>query len=46
MFKNMNPRKYPNSGVQMKLMIMLVDVNFTFLKLFFSSLMGTSKNTP
>ena len=45
-FKNSEPRKYPNKGVHMKLIIRLVVVNFTFLKLFFNSLRGTSRNNP
>ena len=45
-FKNRTPRKYPRSGVQIKLIIRLVDVNLTFLKLFFKSLSGTSRNSP
>ena len=45
-FKNRFPRKYPNNGVQMKLIIRLVDVNLMFLKLFFKFLRGTSKNKP
>ena len=40
------PRKYPNSGVHMKLTIRLVAVNFVFLKLSFSSFSGTSRNSP
>lgn len=45
-FKNRAPRKYPRSGVQIKLIIRLADVNLTFLKLFFKSLSGTSRNSP
>lgn len=45
-FKNRTPRKYPRSGVQIKLIIRLADVNLTFLKLFFKSLSGTSRNSP
>lgn len=45
-FKNRAPRKYPRIGVQIKLIIRLVDVNLTFLKLFFKSLSGTSRNNP
>ena len=45
-FKNTDPRKYPNNGVHMKLIIKLVDVNLTFLKLFFNLFRGTSRNRP
>lgn len=45
-FKNRTPRKYPRRGVQIKLIIRLADVNLTFLKLFFKSLSGTSRNSP
>ena len=45
-FKNNDPRKYPNSGVHMKLIIRVVDVNLTFLKLFFNLDNGTSRNSP
>ena len=45
-FKNNDPKKYPNRGVHMKLIIKLVDVNLTFLKLFFNLCRGTSRNNP
>ena len=45
-FKNIDPRKYPKSGVHTKLIIMLVKLNLTFLKLFFSSFKGLSRNSP
>ena len=45
-FKNNDPIKYPNNGVHMKFIIKLVDVNLIFLKLFFKSFRGTSKNNP
>ena len=45
-FKNNDPRKYPSSGVQIKLIINVVFVNLKSLKLFFKSLMGTSRNNP
>lgn len=43
-FKNIDPRKYPNSGVHRKLIIRDVIVNLTFLKLCFNSLTGASRN--
>ena len=45
-FKNIDPRKYPSSGVQIKLIIKAVFVNLKSLKLFFKSLRGTSRNNP
>ena len=45
-FKNRFPKKYPNNGVQIKLIIKLVDVNLTFLKLSFISFNGISRNNP
>ena len=45
-FKNSDPMKYPNSGVHMKFIARLVNVNLTFLKLFFNSLRLTSRNNP
>ena len=44
-FRNRFPKKYPNNGVHIKLIIMLVELNLMFLKLSFKFLMGTSKNT-
>lgn len=44
--KNIEPKKYPNNGVHMKFIIMLVRLNLTFLKLFFNSFRGISKNNP
>jgi len=45
-FKNSEPKKYPKSGVHMKFIIKLVEVNLTFLKLSFNSPRGTSRNSP
>ena len=45
-FKNNVAKKYPNNGVHIKLIIKLVDVNLTFLKLFFSSINGILRKTP
>ena len=45
-FKNRDPKKYPNSGVHMKFIIKLVEVNLTFLKLSFNFPRGTSRNNP
>ena len=45
-FKNSDPKKYPNNGVHMKLISRLVRLNLTFLKLFFNSFNGISRNTP
>ena len=44
--KNMEPKKYPNNGVNIKLIIMFVMLNFVFLKLFFNSFSGISRNNP
>jgi hypothetical protein len=38
------PKKYPNNGVHMKLIIKLVPVNFKFEKLFLMSEIGISRN--
>ena len=45
-FRNIDPIKYPNSGVHMKLINRLVEVNLMFLKLSFNSFNGTSRNNP
>jgi hypothetical protein len=45
-FRNRFPKKYPNNGVHRKLIIRLVRLNLTFLKLFFNSFKGISRNRP
>ena len=45
-FKNRFPKKYPNIGVHIKFIMMLVELNLIFLKLFFKFLRGTSRNIP